>query len=126
MNLSISERIRTMKTTTLITSLLFTAVSSVSQANCNPAKSPELVDGTTASLEQLVDNQKAVKTYMGEANSYLECLDLEEANAIATGSETEETKVVRDAFYNATVDQMNITAANFNTEIQNYKARSAN
>lgn len=100
-------------------------LSSNVSAECTPATAPNLVDGSLAQLEAIVANQQEVKTYMSEANVYLECLDSEEATAVSTGAETEETKVVRDAFYNMTVDKMNITAANFNQEIQKFKAQNS-
>jgi hypothetical protein len=100
-------------------------LSSNASAECTPATAPNLVDGSLAPLEAIVANQQEVKTYMSEANMYLECLDTEEAMAVSTGAETEETKVVRDAFYNMTVDKMNITAANFNQEIQKFKAKNS-
>ena len=94
-------------------------------AQCIPTNPPSLVDGSIAALEAIVSNQQEVKAYMGEANLYLECLDKEEMTAISTGTETEETKVVRDAFYNMTVDKMNETAADFNQEIQKFKANDS-
>jgi hypothetical protein len=94
-------------------------------AQCIPANSPTLVDGSIVALEAIVSNQQEVKAYMGKANLYLECLDKEEITAISTGTETEETKAVRDAFYNMTVDKMNLTAADFNQEIQKFKANSS-
>jgi hypothetical protein len=94
-------------------------------AQCQPANAPTLIDGSLAPLEEIVANQQQVKTYMGAANLYLQCLDKEEANAVSTGTEIEETKVVRDAFYNAAVDTMNLTAANFNQEIQKFKAKDS-
>jgi hypothetical protein len=100
-------------------------LSSNVSAQCTPANAPTLVDGSLAPLEAIVANQQEVKTYMSEANLYLECLDTEEAVAVSTGAETEETKVVRDAFYNMTVDKMNMTAANFNQEIQKFKAQNS-
>jgi hypothetical protein len=94
-------------------------------AQCTPANAPTLVDGSLAPLEAIVANQQQVQTYISEANLYLECLDTEEAAAVSTGTATEETKVVRDAFYNMTVDQMNVTAADFNQEIQKFKAKGS-
>jgi CHASE3 domain sensor protein len=111
---------------TIISSLIAGLVlSSNLSAQCQPANAPTLVDGSLAPLEEIVANQQQVKAYMSEANLYLQCLDTEEENAVATGAETEETKVVRDAFYNATVDTMNLTAANFNQEIQKFKAQDS-
>lgn len=111
---------------TIISFLIAGAVlSSNVSAQCIPANAPSLVDGSLAPLDAIVANQQEVKNYMSEANVYLECLDTEEAMAVSTGAETEETKVVRDAFYNMTVDKMNITAANFNQEIQKFKAQNS-
>jgi hypothetical protein len=100
-------------------------LSSNVSAQCTPANAPTLVDGSLAPLEAIVANQQEVQTYISEANLYLECLDTEETAAVSTGTETEETKVVRDAFYNMTVDKMNVTAADFNQEIQKFKAKGS-
>jgi hypothetical protein len=95
-------------------------------AQCTPADAPTLVDGSLVELDAIVANQQEVKAYMSSANLYLECLDKEEMTAISTGVETEETKVVRDAFYNMTVDKMNLVATDFNQEIQKFKAKGSN
>jgi hypothetical protein len=111
---------------TMITSLIAGLMLSGNvSAQCQPANAPPLIDGSLAPLEEIVTNQQQVKAYMEAANLYLQCLDKEEANAVSTGTEIEETKVVRDEFYNATVDTMNLTAANFNQEIQKFKSKNS-
>ena len=56
---------------------LFQQVSAQEEAGCgDPPTEPTIVDGATASMEQLVANSKEVNLYITEADTFLDCSEL--------------------------------------------------
>lgn len=85
-------------------------------------------NGGTATKEEMVAGQKAVKSFVSEMETYLECIVDEEQKTRAKMEdlEPEEEQQREDMLtkkYNAAVDDMEKVAAQFNTEVQTYKAR---
>lgn len=83
--------------------------------------SPELVDGATATMEDLVANSQSVKAFIAEADTFLDCNEAfaktDEFKAI---SADEQKKVIET---NATLlKARNDIGENFNKEVQTYKA----
>jgi hypothetical protein len=88
-------------------------------AQCVYPPAIDVPDGATASNEEMISGQKAVKSYMAEMEAYLECLDKETAEL--TEKETPEQKAIHTQRHNAAVDAMEATAAKFNEEVREYK-----
>jgi hypothetical protein len=109
----------------LLLSAVLLLVSSLAFAECTQPAAPELPDGSTAELADMVEGQKAVKTYVdateGE-NGYLACLTAE--GEAAGEKEEAEAKMARIEKYNAAVGDMEKVATDFNEQIRTYKARS--
>lgn len=86
-------------------------------------------DGTTATRDDMVAGKKAVQAYVANMESYLSCIEAQEAQAmIGLGTADEETKRQRQALfdkkYNAAVEEMNIVAEEFNVQLRAYNARN--
>ena len=93
-----------------------------------PAK-VDLPNGATASKEDMITGQTAVKDYMASMETYLTCIEQEEKDTVAGMTEiTDEERASRDAAltkkYNAAVEEMELLAAQFNEEVRAYKAKS--
>jgi hypothetical protein len=100
--------------------LLMLAGTSV-HAECAKATAPNLPDGNTASMEEMVAGQKAVKEFIAEGTAYQGCLDAEEA--AAGEDEAPEAKAARLAHYNSVATEQEAVAAEFNAAIKAFKAR---
>lgn len=100
------------------------------QAECvYPEQSVEMPDGTTATKEEMVAAQKAVKAYIADMEDYLDCLKEEHAAAVAeAGDVDEEVAAKREAMFtkrhDAAVDQMHLIGARFNEQVRAYKGQS--
>jgi len=105
---------------TLILGLML--ASSLALAECDRPTAPALPDGETADLQTMVDGQKAVKSYVAEAEAYLDCINAETA-AAGEGANPDE-QLARIEKHNAVVDEMETVAAAFNEEIREYKAQA--
>ena len=93
-----------------------------------PERLQDLPDGNSASRDDMLAGKKAVQEYLGKMESYLGCIEAEEAQAvIAMGDADEEAKTQRqDTFnkkYNAAVEEMNLVAEEFNIQLRAYNAR---
>ena len=99
--------------------------------DCSGPQAPSLPDGATASMEDMLSGQKAVKAYQTANLEYMGCLEKEftaaEAAALESSSE-DDKKAAQDTYqkavdaYNAAVSQEEEIAGQFNTEIREYKA----
>ena len=118
-----------MNTTTKISiaaAILFFSSAAVA---CDYPARADITPGSSASKEEMLESQKAVKAYITAMETYLACLEQQEADAVAgLGELSEEEKATRDAAftkkYNAAVEQMEIIAAQFNEEVRAYKAQA--
>jgi hypothetical protein len=100
-------------------------------ATCSYPKAPSNIpDGATATLEQMVAAQKAVKAYNDEIKAYTDCLKLEHDTAVAKDSDklTKEQKDEMEKMQvqknNAAVDEAEQVTARFNEQVKAYKAKS--
>lgn len=91
------------------------------QAECTKAVAPALPDGSTATMEEMVAGQNAVKAFMAEGAAYQACLDAEEA--AAGPDEDPEMKAARLADYNSVATDQEAVAAAFNAAIKDFKAK---
>lgn len=114
------------------TSLLgLTLVAPLAMAGeCVAPETPELPNGATSSMEQMLAGQKAVKAFQTANLEYMSCLEsnlnaAEEAvKAAAEGDKAAAEAAYEKAVesYNAAVSKEEEIAGQFNTEIREYKA----
>ena len=101
-------------------------------ADCSyPAAPDKLPDGATATLEQMVAGQKAVKAYDKAINDYVACIDkgLEDAIAKAGDQLKPQQKAdmqkVEAQKHNAAIDQLQSIADRFNEQVKVFMAKTA-
>lgn len=121
-----------MKTERLIPTIIFAVLLPLAAAaECERPWPVEVPDGATASKEEMLEAQKAVKDYLARADEYLLCLEEEEAAVKVDAEDPEavqaaaEEKVVRARRHNAAVDEMEQVAEQFNQTVRAYKARNS-
>lgn len=111
------------------TALLGLALASAASMaeECTAPAAPTLPDGSTATLEQMLAGQAAVKTYQADNSAYRSCLEpkVAAAEVAASGDSpgpelTEALKQLNEQ-YNASVSQEEEVAGQFNTELREYK-----
>ncbi len=120
------ETMTTIKRAILAVFLLggFTAASA-----CDYPHRADVPDGTTATKEEMLNGQRGIKAYMAAMEEYLSCIEAKEQETVAGGSDLDEsTRQQRiemfNKKYNAAVEEMNVVAAEFNTQVRAYKERS--
>ena len=107
-------------------------------ADCSYPPPPDhLPDGNTATLQDMVEAQKAVKEYDKAINAYVACTQLERNDSVGKLAKpgekpTAEQKKAMDDIervevqkHNAAIDQLQSVAARFNEQVKVYKAKSA-
>lgn len=87
-------------------------------------------NGGTATKEDMLEGQRGVKKYVADMEIYLECIVEEEkvARAAMEDLQPEDEQQREEAInkkYNAAVDEMERVAAQFNAEVQAYRARES-
>jgi hypothetical protein len=92
-----------------------------------PERIKDIPDGNSASRDDMIAGKKAVQSYLANMESYLSCIEAEEAQAvIAMGDVDEDAKKQRsDTFnkkYNAAVEEMNLVAEEFNIQLRAFNA----
>jgi hypothetical protein len=109
------------------------AVAPASLATCNYPHTPgQFPDGTTATLEEMVTAQKAVKQFMTDMDVYLKCVDEENPPAPAGTALTDDQKKeqvarekVRVQKHNAAVSDEESVAERFNVQLHAFKDKQA-
>ena len=96
---------------------------------CDYPQRAQVPNGATASKEDMLAGQTAVKEYVSAMEEYLACIEKEEQETLATMADlSDEELASRDAAltkkYNAAVEEMELVAAQFNEEVRAYKAKS--
>ncbi len=96
---------------------------------CDYPQRAKVPDGNTATKEEMIEGQKAVKAYMAAMEDYLACIEAEEKADVAEMEEPEPELLAQRADmlnkkYNAAVEEMEIVAAQFNEEVRAYKGRA--
>ena len=93
-----------------------------------PAKIP---DGATATLQEMIDGQKAVNAYQKAINDYTTCIDKELDDQLAKGGDKlkpeqkQDMQRVEAQKHNAAVDQLQTIADRFNEQVKVFKAKAA-
>jgi hypothetical protein len=105
--------------------VLFTAQAGFA---CEYPANISVANGATASKEEMIASQAAVKKFVADMELYLACIVDEEksARALMGKIEPEQEQQREDMLnkkYNAGVEQMEKVAADFNSEVQAYKAK---
>ncbi len=113
----------------LITATAVALLASGSAFACDYPARAKIVDGATATKEEMIASQKSVKAYMAAMEQYLTCIaDTESAERDSLGELDETALAEREEAlnkkHNAAVDEMEIVAAEFNDQVRAYKARS--
>ena len=95
-------------------------------ADCTAPEAPAALDGASATMEQMLAGQKAVKAFQSENIDYMKCLEPEMATAEAAMQVGEdgagEAYKASQETYNAAVSAEEAVADQFNTAIRAYKA----
>jgi hypothetical protein len=113
------------------TLLLAACASSLARADCSAPEQPTPPDGASATMEDMLAGQKAVKTFQEANIDYLECMEarIEAAKAAGRDAKTEDAReAAADTYaaaveaYNAAVSAEETVAGDFNTQVREYKA----
>lgn len=115
-------------TTSSLAALLLLSAAPFAMA-CDYPQRADVPNGASATKEDMLAGQTAVKEYVAAMESYLACIEKEETEIVASMPDlTEEERASREAAltkkYNAAVEEMELVAAQFNEEVRAYKARS--
>ena len=118
----------TTKTTRLAVSVAALFLAQGALACDYPERLKDIPNGESASRDDMIEGKKAVQSYLANMESYLSCIEAEEAQAvIAMGDVDEEAKKQRsETFnkkYNAAVEEMNLVAEEFNIQLRAFNAR---
>ncbi len=95
-----------------------------------PAAPEKLPDGSSATLEEMVAGQKAVRAYDKAINDYVSCIDHELDAAITKGGDQlkpqqkTDMQHVEAQKHNAAIDQLQSIADRFNEQVKVFKART--
>jgi peptidyl-prolyl cis-trans isomerase B (cyclophilin B) len=88
-------------------------------SHCAAPQVPQIPDGSTASLDEMVSAQAAVRSFMDDSNNYLACL-----NGVIEGPDiTAEQKALLLQEHNTSVGLMEVIAQRFNEQVRIIKAR---
>lgn len=109
-----------------VVSLVFSAPLALA---CDYPQRVKVPNGASASKDEMIAGQRAVKDYMAAMDEYLACIDKEEKDTLASMPDiTDEEREVRAAAlikkHNAAVEEMELVAARFNEEVRAYKAQA--
>src|SRR5690606_5369762 len=101
-------------------------------AACTYPKAPDKIpDGATATLEEMLAAQKAVKEFDQQITAYTSCIKLEHEATIAregenlTPEQKEELERIQVQKHNAAVDEDKALADRFNEQVKIFQARNA-
>jgi hypothetical protein len=101
-------------------------------ADCTYPPTPSKIpDGASATLEEMLAGQKAIKEYQKSMDDYVACIDKELEDKIAQGGDQLKPQQKADMQkmeaqkHNAAVDQEQAIADRFNEQVKVYKARTA-
>ncbi|MEM9254430.1 MAG: hypothetical protein AAGA91_03225 [Pseudomonadota bacterium] len=108
-------------------SLTLASATAVAQ-DCAIPDTPDLPDGGSSTMEQMLEGQKTVKAFQEAATKYRECLDVKiaEATDAATADEATDADIAAlralEQQYNTSVSSEEALAEEFNTQIRTFKS----
>jgi hypothetical protein len=85
-----------------------------------PAATPKIPDGKTATNEEMMATQQAIKDYVTKMEAYIACIDDSLKNL--PEPPTAEQQHMQVEKHNAAVDEMQGVADHFNAEVRAFKA----
>lgn len=98
---------------------------------CSYPQGPDRIpDGNTATKEEMMAAQKAVRKYNDDINAYVSCIKLEHDESMTKegGSLTEDQKKERERMqvqkHNAAIDELEAVATRFNEQVKVFKAKA--
>ena len=114
---------RTLKTLVIATSLF--AASQTFAADCTRPTMPAVPDGASATMDEMIAGQGAVKAFQADAQAFRACVDGKLAGLKAAAADGDEAaaetfKATTEA-YNASVSDEETLAEAFNAAIRAYK-----
>ena len=97
---------------------------------CDYPERISIPNGTTATKDDMLQGQRGVKKFVAAIEAYLECIVDEEKTARASivdisPDDEQQREDMLNKKYNAAVDEMERLAAQFNVEVQAYKAKES-
>ena len=97
---------------------------------CEYPERPTLPDGSTASKEEMIAAQTAVKAFLASVDEYLDCIEQEEKDAIAAmDNPDEETIKRRDELLSKRFDAANeeqfLFCETWNLQVRAYNAQKS-
>ena len=108
------------------------ALSGAAYADCPyPAAPEKLPDGASATMDEMVAGQKAVRAYDKAIQEYVACIDKELDEKIAKAGDQlkpqqkADMQKVEAQKHNAAIDQDQSIADRFNEQVKVFKARTA-
>jgi|DEB0MinimDraft_10_1074344.scaffolds.fasta_scaffold365617_1 hypothetical protein len=115
-----------MKTTSVFMAMLLVAGQAAAASNCVEPSAPAIPEGSTASMEEMVEAQTAVKTYQTAMSNYRMCIENHMASideALKEGDkEAGADYLNHNRRFNEAVSNEEVVAEEFNTAIRAYKA----
>lgn len=94
-------------------------------ADCSAPDDAILIpSGNTATRDQMIAAQKAVKAYDAAVKAYSDCMQAEEDAKIAAGGDKVKVTEQYAKRANAQVDKVQKVADKFNTELRAFKAKN--
>ena len=111
------------------TALLATLGATAATAACIYPRPPENIpDGATATYDQMVEAQKAIKQFDTDITAYNACLDLELQSLLANPEIDEgrkqELRVMQAKKNNAAVDDVQAAVDRFNEQLRVFRERN--
>jgi hypothetical protein len=119
-----------MKAFVLITAIALYGAGAAHGACSYPRAPGKLPDGNTATMEEMVEAQKAVRKYDADINAYIACLKLEHEQQLAKDADalTEDQKKYMARLqvqkHNAAIDELETVAMRFNEQVKVFKAKN--
>jgi hypothetical protein len=96
------------------------------RADCSePEAAVRIPDGSTATRDQMVAAQRAVKAYDTAVKAYGDCLQHELDAKLASGGNKLLLEAQYDKLNNAEVDKLQRLAGKFNDELRAFKAKNS-
>ena len=115
-----------MKTTSVFMAMLLVAGQAAAASNCVEPSAPAIPEGSTASMEEMVEAQTAVKTYQTAMSNYRMCIENHMASIDEALKEGDKEAGVdflnHNRRFNEAVSNEEVVAEEFNTAIRAYKA----
>lgn len=109
---------------------MFVLASAQAAIACDYPSRIDIPNGTIATKEDMLQGQRDVKKFVADMEIYLECIVDEEKAARAgieelSANDEQQREDMLNKKYNAGVDDMERRAAQFNVEVQAYRAKSS-